>query len=535
MHSASFNQSLCADEPWQITVLRSQNLGMLRPEKSWRPIITMEVDGQHMHEIILGIDGQNPNQRAVMLLHHAHHRTQIKLDVWHKSQSKAKNRKRRHHVASAAMPLGEVMRKQGEDSYVELRLSGVPAARKKSAAQKYQPCASVIIRLRAPPSAMYPPDEPCNDDVFSLVSSERSPSDTLVTPVTDQPENKPPWASAVSEDPPPGLRRRKKAKGYCIYSEEELSGESDYYLSESEAEETNLCGTWEPPMSFDEPPTPHSDSHEIQEHTQERTQEPSTLSIILPSLLPITYVTDNASVTSGASFASSAFDTLTYHRDLREAQVDSDFDRIISRLLSEWYYTGASLLSITAVDTTVFGFSPGNLFTVDGFAKRSLVISSVAAAMGLFIDAWFIFAYSGADVRKFQTLATDIYSSYFFFSISSRLPLVALLVAVLALVGFLGAITWTAWPAAVLVVCVLTGVLISLQFIVYGFHRLALCLAWILRGIWLAARYVASRVRFVLQRGEDIIEGGSQAPAAVVHTIARPASVRAGEHARHTS
>jgi len=55
-----------------------------------------------------------------------------------------------------------------------------------------------------------------------------------------------------------------------------------------------------------------------------------------------------------------------------------------------------------SVDTTVFGFSPGNLFNVDSIAKRSLIISSVAAAIGLFIDVWFILAYSGADVRKFQ-------------------------------------------------------------------------------------------------------------------------------------
>jgi hypothetical protein len=49
-------------------VLRSQNFGMLRPEKSWRPIITLEVDGQHKHEVMLGTDGQNPNQRDIMLL-----------------------------------------------------------------------------------------------------------------------------------------------------------------------------------------------------------------------------------------------------------------------------------------------------------------------------------------------------------------------------------------------------------------------------------------------------------------------------------
>ena len=104
---------------------------MLRPEKSWRPIVTLEVDGQHKHEIALGVDGQNPNQRDIMHLcvafpmylacipdfrrHHVHHKTEIELIVWHKSQSKAKSRKRRRRVASAAMLLGEVMKEQGTD------------------------------------------------------------------------------------------------------------------------------------------------------------------------------------------------------------------------------------------------------------------------------------------------------------------------------------------------------------------------------------------------------------------------------------
>jgi len=55
-----------------------------------------------------------------------------------------------------------------------------------------------------------------------------------------------------------------------------------------------------------------------------------------------------------------------------------------------------------SVNTTVFGYSYGTLFSVDSLAKRSLIISTVAAAIGLFVDVWFIFAYSGADVRKFN-------------------------------------------------------------------------------------------------------------------------------------
>ena len=123
----------------------------------------------------------------------------------------------------------------------------------------------------------------------------------------------------------------------------------------------------------------------------------------------------------------------------------------------------------------------------------------------------------------------DIYGSYFFFSLSSRLPLIALIISVLALVGFLVGVAWVAWPAAVLVMCGITGVLVSLQFIVFGFHRLALCLAWTLRGVWLGAVYVGSRLRAAFTRGQvqDPVENGP--------VTAHPASMRAVPHSRHTT
>jgi hypothetical protein len=131
----------------------------------------------------------------------------------------------------------------------------------------------------------------------------------------------------------------------------------------------------------------------------------------------------------------------------------------------------------------------------------------------------------------------DIYGSYFFFALSSRLPLVALFISVLALVGFLCAIAWTAWPAAVLVMCVLTGVLVSLQFIVYGFHRLALGFAWMMRGAWLGAVYVESKVRAVFTRDLSQTPAGVElrAPGVAAREIAHPVSVRALPQIRHTS
>jgi hypothetical protein len=113
----------------------------------------------------------------------------------------------------------------------------------------------------------------------------------------------------------------------------------------------------------------------------------------------------------------------------------------------------------------------------------------------------------------------DIYGSYFFFALSSRLPFLALLISVLALVGFLGAMAWTAWPAAVLVMCIFAGVLVSLQYIVYGIHCIALGLAWILGGAWLAAGYVGDRVRGVFARSQaqgHNREGEAQVPAKLV-------------------
>ena len=77
------------------------------------------------------------------------------------------------------------------------------------------------------------------------------------------------------------------------------------------------------------------------------THMPTTIAVIFPFLLPSSYVDDNVSVVSGASFVLGAFDTLTYHRELHETQVDSDFDRILARLKSEWYYTSASVSMIS--------------------------------------------------------------------------------------------------------------------------------------------------------------------------------------------
>ncbi|KAH9954068.1 hypothetical protein BJV74DRAFT_891843 [Russula compacta] len=328
------------------------------------------------------------------------------------------------------------------------------------------------------------------EDDISVVGSDK-PSDTLVSPVTDEPADTPPRASAVSEELPAGLRQRKKVQGYRINSEEERSGGSDYCFK---TEEMKPCGPWEPPIFSVEPHAHLSDSLKIRACAQ----APSTISIILPLSLPLTYATNKSS-------------SPRVHHSPRVHSTPS--------------HTTANYARRKLIQTST-------VFWPDCYPSGTMLVHHVAAAIGLFIDVWFIFAYSGADVHKFHTLAVDIYGSYFFFALSLRLPLVALFVSVLALVGFLSAIAWTAWPTAVLVMCVLTGALITLQFIVYGFHCLAGGLAWMLRGAWLGVVYVTRRVREVFmpsQAGQEV-EVGLQAPATTF-----PAPVHTPHHAGHTT
>ena len=48
---------------------------------------------------------------------------------------------------------------------------------------------------------------------------------------------------------------------------------------------------------------------------------------------------------------------------------------------------------------------------------------------------------------------------------------------------FLLSVAWTAWPTAVLVMSFMAGVLVSLQFIVYGMHCIVVFIAEVTRSV----------------------------------------------------
>ncbi len=77
-----------------------------------------------------------------------------------------------------------------------------------------------------------------------------------------------------------------------------------------------------------------------------------------------------------------------------------------------------------------------------------------------------------------------MYNSYFFFCLVCRLPTVCMFVSALALMGFLFAVAWTAWPTAVLVMSFVAGFLLTSQFLVFGIHRFVGLMVWLVRGCW---------------------------------------------------
>lgn len=111
-------------------MLRAQGHQPLRPEKSWRPTVSVVVDQHQCYEVNLGCDGQNPNLRerfmmfVIFLLwqfsaaqryltrRDANGRSQVDINVYHQASSK-KKRKKRYLVAKTSLSLQALSKLKG--------------------------------------------------------------------------------------------------------------------------------------------------------------------------------------------------------------------------------------------------------------------------------------------------------------------------------------------------------------------------------------------------------------------------------------
>ncbi|KAF8160156.1 hypothetical protein BJ912DRAFT_936177 [Pholiota molesta] len=499
---------------WHLTVLLLEGLRLMRPEKAWRPIISVEVDAHgdgtgaragSVYETMLGVDGHpeaSPSSR-------------IEIKVWHRAQSKKK--KRRILVANASCCLGELQKRQegSSEGKLDVRLQCRTADQKSTAARgRPQKGAVLKLKLRALPSSSTSssrPIQPYSTDTSApagdLTSTAPSRSTTLDSKLTDDSqsslhfdENTPllaeevgspvgstgmGWPSEKSlEDDVPDLlfsenkpslpsppeqtlRRRRRIKGYAVYTDDESSSDDLVFRAASgEIDVVSFAST-----------------------TSARGVK-VWIATARDMLLPHRPADLNN--------AEKVLTTFTLYAELAAAEKEADFEPIIRRLQSEWAVVGGLLLAIAGVNTAMFTISSGSLFTVGRYAQAAIATSSVASGLGIAVTAWFFLRYNWADTHTFMVVrrpfpfyrSRDLFESHFFFALSARVPALCMFIAACALTACLALIAFATFPQGVLLICFLVGVLMSLQFIVFGLN-------WAARRVVQGGRRGGERVRVV--------------------------------------
>lgn len=442
-----------------ITVIRAQGYRSLRPEKSWRPIISVAVDQHQCYEVNLGCDGQNPNLRERFMMRCADGRSQVDINVYYQAPSK-KKRKKRHIVAKTSLSLQALSKLRGTSNSFKIPLSPVVHPSMRRLARGESVSVSLVAMLEVPKTqarfhVLQDPstsEDQYDDDIKSFGRSQS-----------------PRFESESDSDRISNFSCPSRATTPPVPLESSVMRVRRGYTSETDDD-----------RPLDEHVRRINDSYESYAFADNA--DLSTVVNVVPlapSLLPS--YTEQISVDNSLSFIDGLVDSFSSYSELREARSDSEYERILEKLTSEWYFVGASLVALAGLDAAVFGFSSGSLFSVNAFARSSIALGSVASGIGIAIDGWFLLVYSGANAKKFQKFARDVYGKYLFFCISSRLPAVCMFVSACALMAFLLSVAWSAWPTAVLVMCFIAGILISLQFIVYGLHCTVICMTEVFR------------------------------------------------------
>ncbi|KAG1751903.1 hypothetical protein EDB19DRAFT_1674466 [Suillus lakei] len=384
-------------------VIRAQGYQPLRPEKSWRPIVSVVVDEYQRYEVNLGCDRQSPNLGQCFMMFMTV--LGVDINVYHQAPSK-KKRKKRYLTATTSLSLQALSKLKGTANSFKIPLNSVVRPSMRGLARGRTVSVPLLAKLEVPEAqAMTIPPE------FSGIRIHRG------------------YTSGTDDDLP---------------LDEHVKLINGSYDSSAFTDNADLSAV-------------------------------ANVVSLAPSLLP--RYTEQISVDNSLSFIDALVNSFSSYSELREACSDSGYGRVLEKLMSEWYFVGASL------DAAVFGFSSSSLPSVNTFAQSAIALGSVASGIGLAIDGWFLLVYSGANAKKFQKLARDVYGKYLFFCISSCLPAVCMFVSAYALMAFLLLVGWSAWPTAVLVMCFTAGVPISLRFIIYGLHCAVVCMTEIIRRV----------------------------------------------------
>lgn len=475
------------NEPWYLTVVRTEGVLFARSDRSWRPRVAVSIVGTaHCYSTDLGCDGQNPNMKLPLVLHDVDHSSKLDIKVWHHARTKKKGRKP-HLIGSAYVTLGELLRRQdipGNDVVVTLKCPP-PQKRSPSVGIRQTNYASLTIRVRSPSlSSAFSSESTLVGSEDDILRGETELSQTVVSdgseciaPGSDAYDSPDDIPDIIPDVAAPGLKRRTKRaklKPYSLDTDDEAIPSSS---TESSRPQT---------PSFQEGYDSYYREVDADGGVDVRLRRDSRfdddLDSCCPAVLP-QYSAETLEEYRPLSIVEWMLDSFAPYSEMSDPSCD--FARVLGRLTTEWYAVGGCLLATAALNAAVFGYSAPTLVDIDSVAMKAVTVGGIASGIGLVADVWFLVVYNGSDASKFQRMAQDVYGTYFFFCLTCRLPTLCLFGAVCALLVFLLAVAWGAWSVAVLVMCCVAGVLLTLQYLIYGAHRTVNFALWL---VWRAGR-----------------------------------------------
>ncbi|KAK0229378.1 hypothetical protein EDD85DRAFT_852932 [Armillaria nabsnona] len=394
------------DRIWDITVLRSQGLHACRAETPWRPVITVE-DGrsQHVHEVRLGSDGQNPDQKASGFRLHEANAPSITIKAWYRPIAR---RSKKKLLGTAIYSLVQL-----EAKTHKIEVSLVPQRNNINTNSSLSP----IIFLRVKPASSTWPHE------------NAIPTHSLqLFPAPDVSQSLPP-----SPDP-----------GYL--------GPNMLGLSMTPASTSSGIST--PRRSYD-------DIFEPLLSSSSSLLTPLTV----PSPLPQHYDIDQP--LPEFNFAERLISSCTIYRELKCAKLENDFENAFSKQQEEWTYVAALLLALIAVSTAVFAVTPDSEFKVTSYARLPIAVSAITSGLGLVCDFWFISRYRFSSTSTLTQRSLDLFGTHFFFAFSARIPMLCLVVSSIWLLAFLGIMAYVVSSDVVLVVGIFVGAGMTAQIWVF--------------------------------------------------------------------
>ncbi|SJK96885.1 uncharacterized protein ARMOST_00133 [Armillaria ostoyae] len=385
------------DRIWDITVLRSEGLHALRSENSWRPVITIE-DGrsQHLHEVRLGSDGQNPDQKASGFRLYEVNAPSITIKAWYRPMAR---RSKKKLLGTATYSLVQL-----EAQTHKIDVSLVPQANNINTNSSLLP----IIFLRVKPALSTWPHENVATPTHNL----------QLSPAPDVCQSLPP-----SPDP---------------------SYLSPNMLGLSMTPASTGSGSSTPRRSYD-------DIFEPLLLSSSSLLSPMTVPSPLPQHCDIDEPLREFNI------AERLISSFTIYRELKCAKFENDFEAAFSKQQEEWTYVAGLLLALIAVNTAVFSVTPDSQFGVTSSARLTVAASAITSGLGLVCDVWFISRYRFGPISTLTQRSLDLFGTHFFFAFSARIPMLCLVVSSMWLLAFIGIMAYVISSDVVLVVGIFVG------------------------------------------------------------------------------